>query len=621
LSLLYDFLEPGGKAMLRYKGYISFDYNSETERRFYPQELFPDDWNDPSMVNRSYAADKEALTVYSDQNITYSPDWGEDHSLLLYASWQLETVQNQYQEIGKSGLASSAITDPTLPGQYRWFGNGAEERRSMGLLGRIHYAYMKRYILDMSIKRDGDTRFGPNNRWGNFPGISAKWILSDESFMESSHSWLSELGLRMAYGITGNSPDKNYLHFSRYNGSGTYIDISAIRPVSVKLSNLKWETSTSYNGGFDLSLFNFRYNIDFNVYKKRTEGLLLKDLSIPTSTGFSSLAFVNAGIIDNDGWELNVNTQNMIKVNNWTFDVNFNLANNANQFVSLDPTFARSYNKDFAYTNGADYLSRIQEGNALGSIYGFRYKGVYQWDKYEDARQNGGTSPYAKDAEGNVILDGNGNPTPMTFAYGTTSVYTFRGGDAIYEDVNHDGTIDELDIVYLGNSNPKLNGGFGATLRYKNFSMNAFFNFRYGNKILNQARRNLENMYTNNNQSIAVNWRWRKDGDVTEIPRALYNFGYNTLPSDRFVEDGSYLRFKYLTFMYNVDKDLLKPLGLKQLDIYLTLNDIYTFTKYTGVEPEIMQNMSQSDGLVGVSFDKNRTPRAQYFTLGITAGF
>jgi hypothetical protein len=248
---------------------------------------------------------------------------------------------------------------------------------------------------------------------------------------------------------------------------------------------------------------------------------------------------------------------------------------------------------------------------------------VYQWDKYFDDKgnPNPGTTPFARDANGNAILDGSGNPIPMTFAYGTSMAYTFRGGDAIYEDINHDGTINELDIVYLGNSNPKLNGGFGATARYKNFSVNAFFNFRYGNKILNQARRDLESMYNNNNQSVAVNWRWLKDGDQTAIPRALYNFGYNSLPSDRFVEDGSYLRFKVLTFMYNFEKQALKPLGLNQLDIYLTLYDLATFTKYRGVDPEIMQNMNQSDGLVGISIDTNRTPRAQYFTLGITAGF
>jgi len=621
LSFRIDLLDPE-KTTLRYNGYIAFDYNSENQNRFYPKELFPDDWGESTMPNRSYIEDKAALTLNVDQNMTWIPPLGEKHNLTLYASWQLENVENQSQNLGKSGLASSSTIDPSLPGTYRNFGNGVSERRMMAVLGRMHYSYLSRYIFDANFRREGDSRFGQNNRWGNFYGVSAKWIMSDEAFMKSTKSWLTELGWRIAYGVTGNAPNDNYLHFSRYNGSGTYIDISAIRPVSVQLANLKWETSTSYNGGFDIILFNKLY-IDANIYKKRTDGLLLKNLQIPTSTGFGSLDYINGGTIDNDGWELNVSTENLIKINEWTFDLNFNLANNTNTFVSLDPAIVQSYNKEFTYENNADYLSRIQEGNALGSIYGFRYKGVYQYDKYfnENGNPNPGTTPFAIDASGNTILDSNGNPIPMTFAYGTSSVYTFRGGDAIYEDINNDGTINELDIMYLGNSNPKLTGGFGASARYKNFSMNVFFNFRYGNQIINSARRGLENMYTNDNQSVAVNWRWLKDGDATEIPRALYNFGYNSLPSDRFVEDGSFLRFKYLTFIYNFDKKLLKPLRLNQLDISLTLNDLFTFSKYRGVNPEVMQNMSASDGLVGVSVDNNRTPRPQYFTLGLMLGF
>ena len=219
-----------------------------------------------------------------------------------------------------------------------------------------------------------------------------------------------------------------------------------------------------------------------------------------------------------------------------------------------------------------------------------------------------------RDEAGNVVRDANGNPLYMTFGYGTAN-YRFRGGDAIYEDVNHDGTIDELDIVYLGNCNPKFYGGFGFTVRWKNLSVNAFFNFRTGNKIVNYARMWSENMYTNNNQSIAVNWRWRKEGDLTDMPRALYQYGYNWLGSDRFVEDGSFLRFKYLTFNYEFPKTLCEKIKLSQINTYLTLNNLCTWTKYSGVDPEISPNQ------YGIAEDKSNTPRSQYFTLGITVGF
>ena len=620
-SLRYDILDPN-ESMFRYNGYISFDYENRDNLRFLPREVTTKSWSDET-VNRSYGNESESLSIYSDQNLTYSPTLGDKHSLMLYASWQLSTVNSQYQEFQRYGLASSETTDPTLPGFDKTFKNGSEERRTMGLLGRVHYTFLERYILDLSIRRDADTRFGPNNRWGNFPAVSAKWIMSDESFMESTKSWLSEFGVRVSYGVVGNAPNKNYLYFSRYNGDwgdygNNYIDIPTVKPTSVKLADLKWETSTSYNLGFDLSLFNFKYNMDFNVYRKRTKDLLFENQSIPSSSGFSSLEFINGGTMDNNGWEFNLTTNRMIKSGDWTFDVNLNLSNYVNEMVSLSQTFVNAYNTEFTYENGK-YLSRIQEGNSLGSIYGFRYKGVYQYDKYVEGRE--GTSPFARDESGNVITDSNGNPVPMYFAYGTTSAHVFRGGDAIYEDINHDGSIDELDIVYLGNSNPKLNGGFGATLRYKNFSMNAFFNFRYGNKILNKARMNAENMYNDDNQSVAVNWRWRKDGDITEMPRALYKYGYNWLPSDRYVEDGSFLRFKQLTFGYDFDKNAIKSLNLNQLNLYLTLNNLVTFTKYNGVDPEISPNMNPAYGLIGVSEDNSKTPRAQYFTLGVTVGF
>jgi TonB-linked SusC/RagA family outer membrane protein len=622
--LRYDMLglDPE-ETTLRYNGYISFDYENNNNSRFLPREVTSVNWDNEN-VNRSYGRESEALTVYSDQNLTFAPNLGENHSLMLYASWQTTIYNSLYEEFVRAGLASKMITDPTLPGRDRGFKSGLEDRRTMGLIGRIHYTALDRYILDMSIRRDADTRFGPNNRWGNFPAVSAKWIISDEPFLEET-SWLSELGIRAGYGVTGNTPGKNYLYFSRYNNdwggeTNNYLDMPSIKPASVKLSNLKWEAVSSYNLGVDLHLIDFRYNVDFNVYTRRTKDLLFESQAIPASFGFNSLSYINAGTMDNNGWEIYLSTNKMIKINDFTFDFNVNFSNNLNEIVELSPAVLNSFNKDFNYQNGS-YLSRIQVGNPLGSIYGFRYKGVYQYDKYEDALQNGGTSPHVTDANGNTVLDSNGKPVPVYFAYGTTSSYIFRGGDAIYEDVNKDGSIDELDIVYLGNSNPKFNGGFGTTIRFKNFSMVTLFNFRYGNKILNRARMNAENMYTNDNQSKAVNWRWRNDGDERQIPRALYNYGYNWLGSDRFVEDGSFLRLKYVLFSYEFDKKLIKPLFLNQLSLYLTLNNLWTWTKYTGVDPEVSPNMNPAYGIIGVSEDGGKTPRAQYFTLGVTIGF
>ncbi len=632
LSLRYDILDPS-VTTLRYSGYVSFDINNKNNKNFLPLELIP---YGPTNSWADYAKSEEfeSLSIYSDQNLTYSPNLGEDHSFIAYGSWQLSSVDNRNQKIESYGIPSSHITDPSTPASYKEIDNPKGQRRTMGVLGRVHYTYKGRYILDASIRRDGDTRFGYNNRWGNFPAVSGKWIISDEVFMDPSKSWLSELGIRAGFGIVGNSPGKDYLYYSRYGSYGSYLLGSAVVPSSLKLANLKWEQSSSYNLGLDVSLFDYKYTIDMNVYTKRTKDLLVEGQPIPSSAGFGELSYVNAGTVDNMGWEFNLSTNKMIQAGGFTVDVNMNLSNQINNIVSMPQSFLNTYNKDFNYENGS-YLTRIQPNNALGSIYGFRYKGVYQYDKYEEAVANNGTAPVAKDVAGNVIVDSNGDPVPMYFAYGTPTAYRFRGGDAIYEDINHDGIIDELDIVYLGNSNPEMNGGFGTTIRYKNFMLNAFFNFRYGSKVLNISRLNAESMSDGRNQSIAVNWRWRKNGDNTEMPRALMVYpamsdqndvvhagaqSFNSLGSDRYVEDGSFLRFKTLTFGYEFDRQLLRPWMLNQLNLYLTFNNLLTWTKYTGVDPEVAPS-TDIKNMFNVSRDENKTPRPLYFTLGVTVGF
>lgn len=612
LRLQYDILDPN-KTRLRYSGYVQFDIENKKQDKLLPREVSARNWDDDA-INRVYGREAESLNIQTKHDLLFQPQLGDRHSLMLYAAWELTTGNSQYQEFQKANMPNG-IHNPTQDGREQLMGSERGQWHSMAYMGRVHYAYLGRYILDATVRRDGSTRFGPGNRWGTFPAVSAKWIISDEKWMEWSNSWLDLFGIRAGYGKTGRMPDYEYLHYARYtskwsdgNDGNNYIDISTMQPSTIRLSNLKWETNTSYNAGFDLNLFGYKYNLDFNVFHEINDDLLFKDQEIPSSTGFNTIAYVNGGKMTKDGWELNFYTSKMLKKGDWTFDVNFNLSNYTSKVKELLPSILQSYNKEFDYKNGS-YLTRVQEGNAFGSIYGFRYKGVYQWSDYVEGRE--GTCPVMRDAGGNVVTDAQGTPQPMYFAYGTTN-YKFRGGDAIYEDVNHDGTIDELDIVYLGNCNPKLYGGFGFTVRWKRLSMNAFFSFRTGNKIVNYARMYSENMYTNDNQSIATNWRWRKEGDATDMPRALYQYGYNWLGSDRYVEDGSFLRFKYLTFNYEFDPKVTKSLGIHQLNAYLTLNNLCVWTRYSGVDPEISPNS------LGIAEDHSNTPRSQYFTFGLT---
>lgn len=615
--LQYDLLDPE-VSMLRYNMYVSLDINNSKTSKFLPQEATNLYWNSDH-VNRADNSESESLAIFTDNNIAWTPKFtNPDHSLLLYGSFQTSSGNGTAQGILSLNLPSSGAMDASTAAFLADGSNSHYSWRSLAVMARGHYSYKSRYIADWTLRRDGSTKFGAANKWGNFPGVSLKWIISEEPFLEPAQNWLSTLAIRPAWGISGNQPAYEYLHFSKYDANGSYIDMPAMRPVSLRLSNLKWETTSSFNYGLDLGFFDDTYLFDINFYKKRTKDLLFKDVKITTSSGYGILPYINGGTMDNEGWELNFYANRFIKTKNFSVDFKCNFSNYKNTLIDLNENLLNSYNGDYDYLNGS-YLSRVQLGNSFGSIYGFRYKGVYQYDKYigsdGSVHEN---APVAKDANGNVLTDQTGNALPMWFNYykkGGVGSYRFRGGDAIYEDINHDGNIDELDIVYLGNSNPKLSGGFGPTFRYKNFSCSMFFNFRYGNKIVNVARMNAENMYFDYNQSEAVNWRWRKDGDVTEMPRALYRYGYNWLGSDRYVEDGSFLRFKYLTFNYSVPNAKLKPYGIRNLSAYLTFNNLLVLTKYTGVDPEV------GYGALGLSKDESSTPRTRDFTLGLSIGF
>ena len=605
--LQYDITDPE-KNMLRYNVYVSFDLINDKLTQFLPAEATP---FEGILANGGVDTDTESITVQTDNNITWKPRFtNTDHSFQLYGSFQMRTGNKGYR--GSSSYGYIRESDVSNSGYIGGVNGYRSTWRSLGILGRVHYAYKGKYIFGGTWRRDGSTKFGEDNKFGDFPGVSVKWILSEESFLKPAQNWLSMLALRPSWGISGNEPQYEYLHYSRYVSYGTYADRVATIPASLRLADLKWEETSSWNYGLDLGFFDDKYVFDVNVYQKRTENLLFKDLAIASSSGSGGYAYQNIGTMDNVGWEFNFYTNRAIKKKNLTVDFNFNLANNVNTVVEMDQRVLDQYNGDYDYNNGT-YLSRFQVNNSFGSIYGYRYKGVYQYNDYIEGTQE--DAPVARDENGTVIRDNRGDPLRMTFAYGNSNEYEFEGGDAKYEDINKDGTIDELDIVYLGNSNPKVNGGFGSTLRYKNFACTMFFNFRYGNKIVNKARMEAENMYSSDNQSVAVNWRWRKDGDITEMPRALYQYGYNWLGSDRYVEDGSFLRFKQLTLRYALPLKTLKPYHLNKLSFYLTFNNLYVFTKYTGVDPEV------SYGSWGVSTDNSRTPRSKSFTLGATIGF
>lgn len=593
---------------------VSFDINSARTATYFPKEASNKIWSDGA-VNLAESSDSESLSLNLNANLLYRPVFhNTDHNFQVIGQLKVGMSNNGSLASSVYGISSSSITSSVVDATVKSMSNAFSESRSMSYSGSAHYAFRGKYILDLTLTSSGSSKFGSNYRFGMFPGVSAKWIVTDEPFFDNIRQYVSQISPRISWGISGNEPGDNYLQYSRYSKySQGYIDMTAVYPVNLKLSNLRWEKTYQTNYGLDMEFFEGKYGLDFNYYYKHTTDLLFQNLGISSSSGFSALNYQNVGIMDNQGWEMNVHIRNLIKVNRFSMDFNFNFSNNQNTIVDLTDEVLAMKNPEYDYQNGT-YLSRVQEGNSVGSIYGFIYEGVYQYNKYDPSRPDA-TCPVVRDANGNVILDADGNTKPMYFAYGTSSAYEFKGGDAIYKDINYDGSIDELDIVYLGNSLAKVNGGFGMTFRWKQFSVNTFFNYRYGNKVVNSARMEAENMYGNNNQSVAVNWRWRKEGDVTEMPRALYNYGYNWLGSSRYVEDASFLRFKYLTFNYSVPKDLLKRYKINQLGFYFTIQNIGVLTKYTGVDPEVGYNTES------VAKDGSKTPRSKDCNLRIRIGF
>jgi hypothetical protein len=510
--------------------------------------------------------------------------------------------------------------------------------RSVGMVFSAVYSFMEgRYSATATLRRDGSTKFGPGQRWGNFPGVSLRWNIIDEPWMNWSKEKikLSMLSFRPGWGMTGQQPSQEYLFYTQYSDKGYYLgDQKAITQIGLTLDDLKWAKKMEYNLGADFGFFNDKLTGGFNYYDNTTSDQLMYNYAIPSSTGYSTLAIKNTGAIRNYGWELNLNGNKVLEFGKFSVSVYANVSQNYNTILEMEESVLNNANSDFNYANG-EYLTRIQIGNPLGSIYGFKYKGVYHYnyntnwsiDQWNDAKVRAAEQgyqlhdlyPVACDDQGNTLYGVDGKPLRMVYNYKDGKItYPFRGGDAIYEDINKDGNINELDIVYLGNSNPKLQGGFGLTFQYKRLSLKTQFTYRYGVDVVNTARMNVENMYTNNNQSYAVNWRWRKEGDGLEqpcLPRALYNTGYNWLGSDRYLEDASYLRMSYLQLSYSIDPNLLKKYGLSQLSLSGSANNLFILSKYTGLDPEIGADAW------GRAFDGSKTPRSRSFTLSLTLGF
>lgn len=583
---------------------VQFDINNTKNSSFLPQ-IATGRPNTETVVNRAYDGDIDLFSVTTRTSLTYAPRLkNRDHH--VGASFNLFT--NDYrsvnQEIVTTNTASSLLVDPSAPsrttsGDIR---SGMAQSRSIGAVVESNYSYKDKYLFSATLRGDGNSKFGPGFRYGLFPGGSLRWRISDEVFLKNVKK-LDDLSFRLSYALSGNAPRRDYTFYNTYSTfDWSYQGQNGVFPANMELRNLRWETVHGANAGFNVSMFKGRVRADIDIYRNRTKDLFFDNLQIASFTGFSAVN-MNIGTLDNQGWEFALWTT-PYKKKNLTVGFNFNISQNQNIIREVSEYYPST--KGDVGRNG-EYMRLLQIDNPFGSFYGFRYKGVYP-DQ---------ASTIARGSDGKTIVGPNGQTIYMRFNYPTVD-YIFQPGDAIYEDINNDGNINYMDVVYLGNSNPKLTGGFGPSVTWKQLSITSFFNFRYGYQIVNGTKMTTSNMAVYDNQNTSVLRRWRKEGDITDVPRGVLGGGYNWLGSDRYVEDATYLRFRTITARYTFDGKVAKKIGMKNFSAYLTAENLYTWTNYTGQDPEVSTRGADP---FRVAVDYSMTPPSKNFTLGLVAGF
>jgi TonB-linked SusC/RagA family outer membrane protein len=586
---------------VRFMQVVSLQYINEKRKRFLPHNAIGADWLDPqnNEIREINASTSEIITR---SQLFLTPRLGEAHLLSGMLMLETDQIENEYSNIIVRNGPSTTIQDPASNPPVQYMASGSAQTHIIGFLANLNYKLRDRYMTSLNLRADASSRFGSNNRWGTFPSISIGWRFSEEPWMQGL-SFLTDSKFRYSYGYAGKQPGGSYDRHAIFNtvNPSQYMDEPIVVPRQVQLANLKWQTLTQSNFGLDLSFFN-RIDITGEIYTKITEDLLWRNYKIPYESGFSTLKWFNGGKLKNKGWELSLSVL-ALRREQTIMSFNFNIAHNINTFIAFPENFNREV--DLNIGNG-QYPRRADIGQPVGSFYGFRYLGV--WPSTEDV--------VSLTKTGDVLSDVDGNPVPLTYK----GTYRFQGGDAIYEDVNHDGQIDLQDVVYLGDSNPDFIGGFGGYIEWKNFRISSQFHYRLGYEIVNEIALKTEGMLDKNNQSKAVLHRWRTKGhdEPGMLPRAYIYHPANNLGSSRYVEAGEFLRLVNLTISYKLPRSFTERLRIRSLDLAVTMRRIFTLTRYSGQDPEVPQDI---DDPFWFGTDKARTPPPKAFTFSMSLGF
>ncbi|MES2276370.1 MAG: TonB-dependent receptor [Bacteroidota bacterium] len=524
----------------------------------------------------------------NENTLNYARDFGKHHFTALAGYSQQERSSYAISAAGTQYATNNIYTlnAAVLPTQ------ASSNTSAYGLssaFGRLGYSYGDKYYLEATARRDGSSRFGANKRYAIFPAASAAWRISNESFWNKA-TIVNDVKLRASIGKTGNQTIGDYVSQGQYATGASYIGQSGINLSTIPNPDLTWETTLQYNAGVDIALYQSRITLSIDAYVKNTSNLLL-NVPLPNTSGFGSV-LENVGSTQNKGLEFTLNTVNIDK-KDFSWNTDFNISFNRNKVTQL---YSGASNiivgSGLGSTGSLTSYGLLQVGLPIGSFYGWKETGVYQ---------------YSTDNSKNITNTSLG-----------TNGYKFKGGDMIFQDTNGNGTIDNDDRVVIGNAQPKFTGGFNNTFKYRNFDLSAYITFSYGNDVVNGTRYAAESA-TGFNASLTLLRRWKNEGDVTDIPRASYTDpAGNRRFSNRWLEDGSYLRMKDITVGYTLPKNLVSKISVKSCRVYATAQNLITLTKYTGYDPEAS---AFNSGVTTIGIDQGTYPQYRAFIFGLTVGF
>ncbi|MBC6990558.1 SusC/RagA family TonB-linked outer membrane protein [Hymenobacter sp. BT491] len=571
---------------LKYRATFGIDYTYGRDNRFY------------STLTNAGAAVRGEATAATVQDLnynhisafSYNKTFAEAHSLsaLLVGEYQRDAYSDTYAQT--TGFPSNAIRELSAGATKTAATSSSTGNALFGLLAKVDYSYKGRYLLGASVRRDQSSRFGADNQVGYFPAVSAGWRVLEEKFFKDQNV-MSELKLRGSYGETGNQPTANFGSRGLISPGYNYLDQGGLALSQLANPNLKWERTRQTNVGVDFGFLQNRFYVSADIYKRKTDDLLLAQ-RLGADTGFLSYS-ANIGNMENKGLEFALTTINFRNEGtgfNW--ESNFNLSFNRNKVTKLsDPSPTGS---------AAGFASRLLVGQPLGAFYGYRVDHIFQTQE----------EITALDANAKV------KSGSTTATYQSTAT---RPGDIMFKDLNGDGRITADDQEVIGNAQPKYIGGFTNTFRFMNFDFSALLQFSVGNKIYNSAASNTQGMSTTYGQDAVVLNRWTPTNTDTKIPRAVYGDpNTNARNSDRFLEDGSYARFKSVTLGYTLPAVLASRAHVRTVRIYAQAQNLVTFTNYSGLDPEV-NTFSGTNTSLGTDFFTY--PQARTITGGVTLGF